>query len=31
MGGDTHAVLSQLSYDEEKLQQLKADGVICEA
>lgn len=31
MGGDTHAVLSQLGYDEEKIQQLKADGVICEA
>ena len=31
MGGDTHAVLSALGYDEAKLQQLKVDSVICEA
>ena len=31
LGGDTHDVLSGLGYDEDKLQQLKADGVICEA
>ena len=31
LGGDTHDVLSGLGYDEDKLQQLKVDGVICEA